>query len=136
MRFLTLSTILGLLYLPRVLPNDMLKAADVNNGQQLMSICLTCHSIVKNEPSKGTNESRKYVGPNLHGVFGRKIASKRDFKYSQALLDKNKEVWTAENLSSYLKNPNRFAPGNMMGYAGVLDPQDRMDIIAYLMTLK
>ena len=42
------------------------------------------------------------------------------------------ETWTDANLSKYLKSPADFIPGNAMAFAGVPNPKERADLIAYL----
>jgi cytochrome c1 len=37
-----------------------------------------------------------------------------------------------ETLDHFLENPLKTVPGTKMGYAGVKDPQERADLIAYL----
>lgn len=114
--------------------NDMLKAADPSKGKQLCSLCFACHNVNKGEPSKGVSKKRIYVGPSLYGVYERGIASLSDYEYSPSFYKLVEKKWSIENLDKFLKRPSHFAPGTKMKYPGVLDPQDRMDIIAYLMT--
>ncbi len=40
--------------------------------------------------------------------------------------------WTPTNLFAYLENPKAVVPGTKMAFAGLKDPQDRIDVIAYL----
>jgi cytochrome c2 len=115
--------------------NDMLLVADPIKGKRLCSLCFACHNINKGEPSKGVSRKRIFVGPSLYGVYGRGIASKEDFEFSPAFKKHLGKTWTIQNLDDFLKRPALFAPGTKMKYPGVLDPQDRMDIIAYLMTI-
>jgi cytochrome c len=131
------------LYFKRALPtqpsqsdigesNDMLAAADARNGKSIFEGCGACHSVSefppKGEPFK--------VGPNLFGVVGRKIAGKSNFEYSEALKAMHDKTWTINALNDWIRDPASFAHGTKMSFRGLLDPQDRMDVIAYLMTLK
>jgi cytochrome c len=71
------------------------------------------------------------VGPSLHGIVGRHSGSVPGFNYSSA----NKGsgiVWTQQNLYTYLENPQKMVPGTYMTYTGVKDPQQRADVVAYL----
>lgn len=111
-------------------------SASPRAGKVLASLCLTCHNINANEPSRGVSPDRVFVGPNLFGIVGRDPASREDFTYTEALKKLRGKRWTEKNLSKFLKNPARYAPGLAMRYEGVLDPQDRRDIIAFLKTLK
>lgn len=95
---------------------------DAENGKGLFAQCRACHVV-----ADGTNKS----GPSLKGVVGREAGLSTGFKYSSALLDSG-TIWTKENLDKYLENPQRSMPGTRMIFAGLKDPQDRADIIAYL----
>lgn len=111
--------------------NDMLKVADVKVGERLAHSCMACHNFVP-------GATAKRVGPNLFGIVGSPIGGRPGFAYSQALIALNKQgaIWTTDDLYEWLRDPSHFAPGTIMSYEGMLDPQDRMDLIAYLMTLK
>lgn len=108
--------------------NDMFKAANFSNGKRLFSYCIVCHAIKSNE-SNGR-------GPNLFGIVGAKQARKKNFNYSFALQKRKDKIWTVDELYLWLRDPQAYAPGTKMIFGGLADPQDRMDIIAYLMTLK
>lgn len=112
------------------LDNDMLKAADVATGAQFARACTTCHAFGRNEVIEGK------VGPNLFGIYGAPIARQAGYDYSEALLKLKDRRWTVEALDRWLRDPAEFAPGSLMTFSGLLDPQDRMDLIAYLMTVK
>ena len=85
--------------------------------------CSACHSVDANR-----------VGPMHLGVLGRKAGGVKSYLYSDAL-NKSKVVWTRENLLAWLKNPEELIPGQRMGYAMDL-AEDRLDVVAYLATLK
>ncbi len=109
--------------------NDMLRAADKLNGKLISQGCLMCHSFEK-------GDTTKKVGPNLFGIVGRGIAAERGYDYSfafQAL--KGKRTWTTDELDGWLHGPADYIPGTRMTFGGLTDPQDRMDLIAYLITL-
>lgn len=108
--------------------NDMLAAASVSNGHTVSHPCTMCHSFDKGGPDE--------VGPNLFGIVGRKHASEPGYSYSFVLKKMKDRTWTVDALDQWLKQPAAYAPGTTMNFGGVLDPQDRMDLIAYLMTLK
>lgn len=97
---------------------------DAARGEKVFNQCRACHVA---EP--GVNR----VGPSLHGVVGRTAGSIAGFAYSKA----NKEsgvVWKEEVLFDYLEAPARFMPGTRMAFAGIKDPQQRADLIAWLKT--
>jgi cytochrome c len=104
--------------------------------KDLLSPCMACHNFNKGEPSRGLSKELEYVGPNLFGVFGRKIGAVKDFRYSPAFLRLGTKVWTEEELNRFLRMPEAYAPGTSMKFSGLLDPQDRQKIINYLKSLK
>lgn len=103
--------------------NTLLAQADVAQGKVLFLQCRACHSVEAGGPNK--------VGPNLHGVFGRKAGLAPGYAYSDALA-KSDIVWTAATLNDWLARPSDFLPGNRMVFVGIRDPQDRANLIAYL----
>jgi len=96
--------------------------ADTDAGAKIWNQCRACHKI-----EAGANG----VGPHLWNIVGREIASVDGFSYSDALSAKD-GVWDLETLSAWLKNPSDWAPGTTMGYAGLADPADRVNLIAYM----
>jgi cytochrome c len=67
-------------------------------------------------------------------VVARDIASASGFNYSDALKAAPGE-WTYEQLAAYLNDPRGSIPGNKMAFAGVKDPAELADLLAYLRTL-
>lgn len=96
-------------------------------GKQAFAPCAACHAVTP---------GAKRVGPSLHGVVGRKVASAPGFNYSPALKGKAAAAWTPANLDAFLTDPRVWAPGNKMMYQGIKDPAKRAAIIKYLATLK
>lgn len=95
---------------------------DATAGQRIFAQCRTCHAV---------EEGQNKVGPSLHGIFGRTAGSVPNFRYSAA----NKAsgvVWTEEVMFEYLENPRAFMPGTNMSFVGLKQPQQRVDVIAYL----
>jgi len=99
---------------------------DTVAGKSVFNKCAICHS-----PAQGKNS----VGPTLFGVVGRQSASVDGFKYSDAMKAANK-TWDAATLDTYLTNPKAMVPGTKMVFAGLPNPEDRANVIAYLATLK
>jgi len=97
--------------------------ADAAKGEQVFKKCAACH----NADPGGANA----LGPALHGVLGRPIASHAGFAYSDALKGVGGS-WNWDNLSAWLANPKKFAPGNKMTFAGLSNPEDRANVIAFL----
>lgn len=106
----------------------MLAAASVKNGHDISLTCGVCHTFDKGGPDQ--------TGPNLFGIVGAKHAHEKGFAYSDALRKMEKRLWTTDELDKWLKEPGSYAPGTKMAFGGLLDPQDRADVIAYLQTLK
>lgn len=98
-------------------------AQDAAHGKMVFEQCAACHSV-----EAGHNG----VGPSLHGVFGRKVASVDDFVYSPAFRRAN-FTWTPELVSQFIADPQagRFR-GNKMPFSGLPDAKDRADLIVYL----
>jgi len=92
-------------------------------GEQVFRRCVACHTIDKG----GSNG----IGPNLHGVVGRAVASHAGFSYSGAMKAKG-GVWTDAALDTYLEAPMKAVPGTRMAFAGVNDATDRKALILYL----
>jgi cytochrome c len=111
--------------IPTILP--LLAKADVANGQSTAAqSCGTCHSFQAGGAAM--------VGPDLYGVVGAKVAEGGGYAYSAAL-KKVGGTWTYEQLNHWLLDPQAFAPGTLMSYAGMRSIQSRADVIAYLRTL-
>jgi len=45
-------------------------------------------------------------------------------------------IWDENFLDQYLQVPKKIVPGTKMTFMGVKKPNERKDIIAYLLTLK
>jgi cytochrome c len=100
-------------------------AQDAEHGKTIFKACAACHS---------TDHANR-VGPGLAGIIGRKAGTAPGFGYSNAM--KNSDVvWDAKILDAYVESPQQVVPGNRMPYAGLKKPTDRMDLVAYLATLK
>ncbi|MFZ5929861.1 MAG: c-type cytochrome [Pseudomonadota bacterium] len=100
-----------------------LAAGNADNGAKVFKKCAACHAV---DAAAGNK-----VGPNLHDVVGRKVASAAGFGYSPAMTGHGGE-WTYENLDKYLANPKAAIPGNKMAFAGLKKQADRADVILYL----
>ena len=99
-------------------------AADAEAGKTVFNKCKACHQIGKNA-----------VGPDLKGVIGRKAGTVEGYKYSEAMLNSGL-TWDAATMKEYLANPKKKVPGNKMVFAGIKDPTDEENLIAYLETQK
>ncbi len=106
----------------------MASADAAKGGAYFSKKCAVCHGVDKGGPNK--------VGPNLHGVMGRSIASHAGFGYSDGLKAKAGESWNVENMNQFQYNPRKWAPGTIMAYAGTKKDDERANLIAYLQSLK
>lgn len=92
-------------------------------GEMVFRRCVACHTIDKG--------GRNGIGPNLHGIVGRAVASHPGFSYSGAMKAKG-GVWDEAALDTYLAEPMKALPGTRMAFAGVIDAADRQALILYL----
>ena len=106
------------------LDDPALAGADLERGKLLSLACAACHTF-------GAGE-RTLIGPNLHGVFGRRAASLPDFAYSSALRATELH-WTPRSLAAWLADPQGFVSGTTMTFTGYHSAEDRRDLIAYLL---
>ena len=114
---------MALTVLMTLLPAAVARAdGDPARGEARFQECAACHRL-----DAGANE----VGPSLHGLFMRKAGELADFRYSPAM-KRSGIVWTPETIEKYLADPQALIPANRMPYAGMANPSDRADLIAYL----
>jgi cytochrome c len=97
--------------------------AGAPTGEAVFRKCAICHRI-------GVNEGNG-IGPNLHGVLGRKAASLRDFNYSPAMRATGL-TWDEKTLDRYLAAPQQVVPGTRMTFSGLPDAASRKAVIGYL----
>ena len=102
----------------------LLQTADPKKGEAITQrLCVSCHTF--NQGGKAG------VGPNLYGVVGGPHAHMQGFDYSAALKSKQ-GPWTFDELYQWIKKPSAYAPGTKMSFAGLEDPTQRANVIAYL----
>ena len=100
-----------------------LAAADPAKGEQVFKKCAACHNADPGGPNA--------LGPGLYGVMGKPHAAHPGFAFSDAL----KGVpgsWTWDAMSAWLANPKKYAPGTKMTFAGLSNPEDRANVMAFL----
>jgi cytochrome c len=101
----------------------LLATADVAKGEAVFKKCAACHTIAQG----GANG----IGPNLWASMGKPHGHVAGFSYSDAL----KSIpgnWDFEGMDKWLANPKKYAPGTKMTFAGLGNPEERANLIAYL----
>lgn len=100
-------------------------AQDVEAGAAVFKKCGACHQV-------GAN-AKNAIGPNLTCVIGRKVASVDGFNYSEGLKKSGFETWDDEHFLQWVENNKKMVPGTKMIFpAGVKDPTDRTNLLAYI----
>jgi cytochrome c len=95
-------------------------SSEIAAGQEIYERCGACHSL-----------DRDRVGPRHCGLFGRRAGSVPGYAYSDAMRNSG-IVWNRETLDRFLANPLGTVPGTLMTYAGVQDPKERTQLLAFL----
>lgn len=108
---------------------SLLPGASAEEGEAFSRACQSCHTFEQGGPNR--------VGPNLFAIVGADMAHLEDFNYSSALQTAHDEgrTWGYEELNAFLQNPRDYMPGTSMSYAGIRDPEDRANVIAYLRSM-
>jgi cytochrome c len=104
----------------------VLKTADVAAGAIVSQKCQSCHNFANGGPNQ--------TGPNLWGVIGRKPGSHAGFSYSSAMVDFGNKigVWDYNHVYEFIHGPQAYLSGTKMGFVGLKQSQDRINLIAWL----
>lgn len=105
------------------LPVTATPPADLSAGQASYAKCMGCHSPEYNR-----------TGPLHCGLLGRQSASVKGYDYSQAMRNAG-IVWNIDTLNRFLQAPLEIVPGTSMGFAGIPNNEERLNLIAWLATL-
>lgn len=99
---------------------------DAEKGEKVFRKCAACHTVEADGP--------KRAGPNLKGVPGRTVGTLEGFGYSDALKSAGAagDVWTDEQLATFLADPKSLYKGHKMSFAGLKKEEERADLIAFL----
>ena len=104
-----------------------LQTASVDAGARAIRKCQSCHNWEEGSANK--------TGPELYDIVDREIASVSGFSYSDSMSALSDEHWDYTKLDEYLANPRSYVPGTKMTFAGISNPAERADLIAFLRTL-
>jgi cytochrome c len=98
-------------------------------GEKVFRKCAVCHTLEPDGPTR--------PGPSLHDIVGRTTGTVEGFKYSDAMVKAGEEghVWTPEELAIFVENPKKAMPGTKMTFAGLKKPEERADLVAYLVSV-
>ena len=98
-------------------------AQSVEAGERVFAQCRACHQVGET--------ARNLVGPHLNGMFGRKSGTVEGYSYTEANKSSN-ITWDEKTFSEYILDPKGRIPGTKMAFAGIKNPQQVTDLIAYL----
>ena len=88
-----------------LMPPPVVASPTQDVGAQVFATCRACHTLQAGAKSG--------LGPNLHGLFGRKAGSVAGFNYSPALKASGL-VWDAQTLDQFLAAPTTKVPGTLV----------------------
>ena len=91
-------------------------------GERVFRQCQACHVI---------DAEQNRVGPHMVGIFGREAGAVEGFNYSDAMANSG-IVWNEETIAAYLADPRGYISGNRMAFAGLRNPEQIADVIAYM----
>ena len=95
---------------------------DAKRGEKMFEECRACHA---------TERAGEGLGPDLHGLLGRRAGAQDNFRYSPAM-KRSGITWNAQTLDSFISDPQKAVPANRMPYSGMAEAKDRADLILYL----
>ncbi|WP_240796790.1 c-type cytochrome [Terasakiella sp. SH-1] len=113
---------------------NMIASGDATRGAKVFKKCKSCHTV----DAGGKNK----VGPNLFGIVGRVPGTYEGFKYSKSMQGYG-APWREDTIADYVANPTAFlkevteskSAKSKMTFK-LKDKQSRLDVAAYLTTLK
>jgi cytochrome c len=105
-------------------PEDPLAAFAGDPGAELFRACVACHALRADDGPR--------AGPNLAGLFGRRIATLPGYNFS-APLKKLDIVWTPETVAKLFElGPMTYTPGTKMPEQRIGSAEDRAALVRFL----
>ena len=104
----------------------MLASADAVAGEKLAKKCTACHVF----EAGGANK----VGPALWSIVNKAKASADGYAYSAALAEFG-GIWDYQSLNAFLAKPKAYISGTKMNFAGLKNPEDRANMVAWMRTM-
>lgn len=99
------------------------RQGDATKGAQLFRACGACRSLTPDQ---------NMTGPSLAGVWGRKAGTLATFERYSPALKSSGIVWDGATLDKWLDSPSHFIPDNHVTFAGIPNPKQRAELIAFL----
>jgi cytochrome c len=105
--------------------DDPLQRYAGDRGAEVFRACTACHALDEKAGDR--------AGPSLHGVFGRRIATRPGYNFSPALKQLN-IIWTPETVAKLFEvGPADYTPGTKMPEQRITDPADREALVEFLL---
>jgi cytochrome c len=110
---------------PANAPRGDFSASTMNErGAQVFRACEACHTV--------TQDGGNRAGPTLHGVFGRRIGTAKDYAYSSSFAAHD-IVWNAQTITRlFREGPSVVTPGTKMPEQRLTDPEDLKALVEWL----
>jgi len=103
---------------------DQLPSGLDPHGLRVWRACAACHSL--------TAEGGNMAGPNLHGLFGRRMGSVPSYEYSPRLA-RGDITWTRETVADlFTRGPDTVTPGTKMPVQRVDNAEDLRALLDFL----
>lgn len=98
---------------------------DLKKGKKIFKRCKACHKL---------EEGKNGIGPSLHQILNRPVASVGDFEYSAAMTAyaEGDAIWDLERLDRFIAKPKKEIKGTKMQFAGLKKDKQRSDLFCYL----
>lgn len=107
--------------------STVVPADGVDAGRKIfVAHCQSCHGVTGPADSK--------LGPDLTGIYGRRVGEGNSGVHSRALRESN-AVWDRESLRKYLTDAPQAIPGTLMAVR-ITDQRELEALLDFLQTLR